>query len=286
MPHSLVVNFMPKTDIYPEFLTGRHIHALFLTLVSSVDKELADALHAAQNKKAFTLSPLQVARDRHLPSNDRKSSQPRFYRETMLQWQYKQPIPAGMPTWWRISLLDDKLFGQLTKLWLNLNPNRPWHLGSADLAIASILGTPQSTQPWANFSPYEQIYTQASDTERTIAFYFYTPTAFRQGKYDSPLPAKDSVFASLCDRWNTYSPIAIDKEKIMEFLFPSRFNIHTEVVNNYGSNFIGCVGEISFRILGDASPATISQINALADFAIYSSIGRKTTMGMGMARRV
>ena len=40
MPHSLVVNFMPKTPIYPEYLTGRHIHALFLTLVSSVDQEL------------------------------------------------------------------------------------------------------------------------------------------------------------------------------------------------------------------------------------------------------
>jgi len=61
MPHSLVVNFMPKTPIYPEFLTGRHIHALFLTLVSSVDKELGDRLHAEKANKGFSLSPIQLA---------------------------------------------------------------------------------------------------------------------------------------------------------------------------------------------------------------------------------
>ena len=60
MPHSLVVNFMPKTPIYPEFLTGRHIHALFLTLVSSVDKELGDRLHGEKANKGFGLSPIVV----------------------------------------------------------------------------------------------------------------------------------------------------------------------------------------------------------------------------------
>jgi CRISPR-associated endoribonuclease Cas6 len=286
MPHSLVVNFIPATPIYPQFLSGRHLHALFLTLVSSVDKELADALHSDRNNKAFTLSPLQIGSDRDTGNSDRRKPKPYPEQEPTLRWEYKQPIPAGLPIWWRISLLDDQLFGKLTKLWLHLNPSHPWHLGSADLAIASILGTPQSTQPWANFSPYQQIYDLASDTERTIALRFYTPTAFRQGKYDSLLPTKESVFSSLCDRWNTYCSIAIDKAKIMEPLFASRFNIHTEVVSNYGSSFIGCVGEISFRILGDVDSNTIKQINTLAEFAMYGGVGRKTAMGMGMVKRV
>ncbi|MCU0532618.1 MAG: CRISPR system precrRNA processing endoribonuclease RAMP protein Cas6 [Hydrococcus sp. Prado102] len=32
-------------------------------------------------------------------------------------------------------------------------------------------------------------------------------------------------------------------------------------------------------------PIQIQQLNALADFALYCGIGRKTTMGMGMVRR-
>jgi len=42
MPHSLVLNLLPQFPIYPNYLTGRHLHTLFLTLVSSVDKTLGD----------------------------------------------------------------------------------------------------------------------------------------------------------------------------------------------------------------------------------------------------
>jgi CRISPR-associated endoribonuclease Cas6 len=210
--------------------------------------------------------------------------QPRGTRS--LVWDYSRDIPAANSCWWRITLLDEVLFSKLTGLWLNLNPDRAFHLGSADLYITSILGTPQSSQPWSNFATYQQIYDRASDTERTIAFHLATPTAFRQGKYDSPLPTRDNVFKSLCDRWNTYSEIPINPE-IIEYIFPSKFNIKTEVVKNYDTHsFIGCVGEIGYRILGDASPDAIKQINALADFAMFAGIGRKTTMGMGIARRV
>jgi len=46
------------------------------------------------------------------------------------------------------------------------------------------------------------------------------------------------------------------------------------------------VGEVSYRILGDVEPLVIKQINALADFALYCGVGRKTPMGMGMTRRI
>ena len=283
MPHSLVVNFMPKTAIYPEFLTGRHLHALFLTLVSSVDKELGDRLHGQNKDKAFTLSPIQVDSGQPVKSNLIKKVGNRG--GDLLQCDRKLPIPADTACWWRISLLDDALFGNLAKLWLNLNPSQPWHLGSANLYITSVLGTAQSTQPWANFAPYAQIYEQASDSDRIIHFQLCTPTAFRQGKFDSPLPTAECVFKSLLARWHTYSSILISNE-IFEYLFPSSFQISSEAVKNYNGHFIGCIGDITFRILGDPDPSVIKQINTLADFALYSGIGRKTTMGMGMVRRI
>lgn len=60
MPHSLVLNLLPQSPIPPQYLTGRHLHALFLTLVSSVDSVLGDRLHDSTADKAFTLSPLQI----------------------------------------------------------------------------------------------------------------------------------------------------------------------------------------------------------------------------------
>ena len=271
MPHSLVLNLQPRSPIPPGYLTGKHLHALFLTLVSSVDQALGDRLHEQKSDKSFTLSPLQV--------NDQAR------RDRTLQWEHKQAIAAGTACWWRISLLDDALFSHLTPLWLNLNPVHFGHLGPADLQITSILGTAQSTQPWANFSPYAQLYEQASDSTRQLAFNLCTPTTFRQGKYDSALPTRDCVFQSLLNRWNRYSGMPFP-ETLIEFLFPSFFDIRTELVNDPTSKWAGCVGAISYRILGDADPIAIKQLNTLADFALYAGVGRKTPMGMGMVRRI
>lgn len=272
MPHSLVLNLLPQLPIPPQYLTGRHLHALFLTLVSSVDQTLGDRLHDSTADKAFTLSPLQT--------NSLLSK-----RGSQLQYSHQQPIPAGTPCWWRISLLDDTLFGKLTQLWLNLNPNHPWHLGPANLYITSIQGTPQSTQAWANASTYAQLYEQASDRETTIRLTFSTPTAFRQGKFDTTLPTRECIFNSLLGRWNKYSGIEFS-EIAIESIFPSFINIHTEILADSRSKFIGILGEITYRLLGEIEPREIKQINALADFALYAGVGRKTTMGMGMVRRL
>jgi CRISPR-associated endoribonuclease Cas6 len=272
MPYSLVLNLVPQSPIYPEFLSGRHYHALFLNLISSVDPTLGEYLHSAKADKAFTLSPLQIQR------------QYKQHHHT-LQFGHQKPIAAGTPCWWRVSLLDDTLFSKLTPLWLNLNPEQPWHLGSANLYITKIQGTPQSTQPWANACNYAQLYEQASDKERNLSFSFATPVSFRQGRYDTFLPIKECVFNSLLSRWNKYSGIEISSIPI-ESIYPSAFDINTEVISNYESKFIGCVGAISYRILGDVEPLAVKQINALADFALYAGLGRKTTMGMGMVRRV
>jgi CRISPR-associated endoribonuclease Cas6 len=181
-------------------------------------------------------------------------------------------------------LLDDGLFGHLSRLWLNLNPQKAWHLGPADLVITSILGTPQSTQPWANFVSYAQLYEQASDNDREVRFRFYTPTAFRKGQFDTSLPTQEHVFSSLLNRWNEFSGMEFS-EQLIEPIFPSYFDIQTEIVQDSRSKFIGCVGSITYRILGKADPETLKQINTLANFALYAGVGRKTTMGMGMVRR-
>ena len=275
MPHSLVLNLLPQSLIPPQYLTGRHLHALFLTLVSSVDSTLGDRLHDSTADKAFTLSPLQI--NSPLLKGGKGGSK--------LQYSHQQPIPAGTPCWWRISLLDDTLFSKLTQLWLNLNPNRPWHLGPADLYITSIQGTPQSIQPWANATTYAQLYEEASERNSSINLSFSTPTAFRQGQYDTTLPTRESVFNSLLSRWNKYSGIEFPQIAI-ESIFPSFVNIHTEILADSRSKFIGILGEVTYKILGAVEPIQIKQINALADFALYTGVGRKTTMGMGMTRRL
>lgn len=270
MPYSLVFELTPQTTIPPGYLAGKHLHALFLTLVSSVSQELGNQIHGQTHNKSFTISPLQI--------------QGKTHHGHQLQAEHQRGIAPGTSCWFRVSLLDDKLFSQLTQLWLNLNPSKPWHLGPADLYISRILGTPNPRQPWANFVSYESLYEQASDEEHKIQLTFCTPTAFRQQKFDSSLPSPEAVFGSFLRRWNQYSECPFSPD-ILTYLFPSNYDIHTEIVFESRSKFIGCVGNMTYRILGDVEPEAIKQINTLADFALYAGVGRKTPMGMGMVRR-
>jgi CRISPR-associated endoribonuclease Cas6 len=50
------------------------------------------------------------------------------------------------------------------------------------------------------------------------------------------------------------------------------------------SKFIGCVGALTFQILGDVEANVVKQINALSAFALYAGVGRKTPMGMGQTQ--
>lgn len=270
MPYSLVLNLLPQTPIPASHLTGRHLHALFLDLVRSLNPDLSKELHGQTTDKAFTLSPLQV------------ETRPRDF---LLQWRQDRAIAAGTPCWWRISLLDEALFSQLTHLWLNLNPKQAWSLGAAELSVTTVLGTAQPQQPWAGYVSYAQLYEQASEIERQIRFAFCTPTTFRVTQYDCAMPTRELVFQSLLRRWNQYSNIPFPKE-LIEPIYPSYFDIQTQIVTDSRSKLIGCVGNITFQILGAVEPTQIKQINALSNFALYAGVGRKTPMGMGMVRRV
>ncbi|NET16274.1 MAG: CRISPR system precrRNA processing endoribonuclease RAMP protein Cas6, partial [Okeania sp. SIO1H6] len=87
------------------------------------------------------------------------------------------------------------------------------------------------------------------------------------------------------NRWDKYSGMEFKKIPL-ESIYPSYLDINTEIVSDSRSKFIGVVGEVTYRIFGDIEPEKIKHINALADFAIYCGLGRKTPMGMGMVRRL
>ncbi|WP_246564116.1 CRISPR-associated endoribonuclease Cas6 [Leptothoe spongobia] len=248
-------------------------------------------IHPATHPPRHSSTPPLIHPHTHPPSHPSTPSK-------SLHWTYRNPIPSGTPCWWRISLLDEALFGRLSQLWLNLNPDQPWHLGPANLHITSILGTPQSTQPWANFCNYQQLYEQASERDRKLSLQFYTPTAFRQGGHDSSMPTAHRVFQSLLRRWNRYSELEFPAT-IIDCLQDSQFNVRTEIASdprqqfqqtgarvNPCNQFTGCVGTVTYRILGKVDETTIKQLNTLADFSFYAGVGRKTTMGMGVTRRV
>ena len=61
---------------------------------------------------------------------------------------------------------------------------------------------------------------------------------------------------------------------------------HTGAKTHPCNQFVGCVGKVTYQILGNVDAIALKQLNALADFALYAGVGRKTPMGMGITKRV
>jgi len=288
MPQSIVINLVPEAVIPRQYLQSQHFQKLFLTLVTAVDTELGRILQADSQNRSFTLGPLQVPD----PDNTRLASRklkfflPRSVSEQQpMQYHYPADIPPGVHCWWRISLLDDALFESLSHAWERHLTRQSWFLGPARLHITNLFTDSQQPFDWASQHTYQQLYESASDSQRKCQFQFLTPAVFRQGSYDSPMPTRDALFHSLRKRWNRYSGLAF-APSVVNSIIPGTFDLHTVTVETSQLKLVGCLGQVTYNLIGDVDALTIKRINTLADFAFYSGVGRSSTQGMGMVRRL
>ena len=91
-------------------------------------------------------------------------------------------------------------------------------------------------------------------------------------------------------KYYTATKLAIDEllkkhEKEFEKIRVTRFRLKTELVNFSKYKIIGFVGKVVYELPETIDKEIKNTINALADFAFYSGVGYKTTMGMGQVRR-
>ncbi|MEO1591399.1 MAG: CRISPR system precrRNA processing endoribonuclease RAMP protein Cas6, partial [Cyanobacteria bacterium J06632_22] len=252
MPQSIVINLVPEAVIPKQYLESQHLQKLFLALVSAVDPELGRILQADSQNRAVNLSPLQVPD----PKNDRLTSRKlKFFlprgpsEQHVMQYQHKADIPAGVHCWWRISLLDDALFEDLSYAWERQLTRKNWFLGPARLHITNLFANSQQPFDWASQQTYQQLYEGASETERKIQFQFLTPAVFRQGSYDSPMPTRDALFHSLRKRWNRYSGLAF-APSVISSIIPQAFELQTATVETSQHKVIGCLGHLTFNLIG------------------------------------
>ncbi len=162
---------------------------------------------------------------------------------------------------------------------------------------------------WAGHTSYEKLWNKAILTPppSSLTFEFATPTTFKSAGNWLPLPYPPTVFNSLLQRWLTFSPRPLPEEMkaFLETMLPlSRFEAFAEQVSGkQGRRIAGFLGEATF-VLRDDSEAVEGFQSAtgrldhvlshrlacfaqmLAEFSLFSGIGSKTAMGMGMSRRI
>lgn len=274
--HAIVVNLIVTHDGRVPLTQGALAHAAFFDLVRSADPELAARLHESGSRQPFTISPLQGLPD------DRSAEADRAYA-----------LRAGDRVALRLTLLDPDLFVAFLQRLLAAGPDLRLRIGDVTFAVESALGTPGS-HPWAGYTTAGAL-RKAAATATQIRMRFDSPTAINLGSAGAAkqrmvlIPIPQYVFASLRGAWNrlTGDEIPIGFEAwVAETVFVREVrHWQTAVYQLKRGTYPGGFGDVTFEAL-DPAPTFTRTLNLLADFAFYSGVGTKTTMGMGQVRRL
>jgi CRISPR-associated endoribonuclease Cas6 len=295
--YASVVKLAATADGFIPATQGRLAHAAFLDLIRAVDPALAEALHASNQRKPFTVSPLQGVG----PA-----------REGQIK------IKAGQEVSLRFTLLGGELFTAFTRYLLSPPPRLlasalpVLRLGELDFAISEVLTTPGS-DPWAGYTGLAELCRRwqngpLPESASQISLEFASPTVFSRGsreglgKQMDPLPAPGMLFGSLAAVWNEHfgprkdlpglqdlAGLALDKQAIRayaeETVVVGQYRLESRMFRYWSQPQIGATGHITYLLQDRHNQELGRALNLLADFAFYSGVGYKTTMGMGQVRR-
>ena len=167
-------------------------------------------------------------------------------------------------------------------------------LAGAPLRVTEI-ATETDQHPWAGRATYADLvqqYTLAPGQHpRSVTLRFASPTLFRSGGRDLPLPLPHLVFHGYLNKWNGFSPLSLPEEAkryAEECVALSRFKLRSHLVSfeqgGKGAN-VGFTGEARFRFLvGDAYWTRIMRL--LAGYAFWAGSGYRTTVGLGQTQSI
>ncbi len=260
---------------------GDLAHGAFFNILKSVDPTLSDAIHAARPRKPFTISPLQGL--------------PRSHKGQI-------SIKQGQSAWLRFTLLDAQLFAALTQYLLSSTQTWPMiRLGKLNFTITEMLTTPGS-HSWAGYTTITTLKEKwqpdlACSSSRKIGLEFSSGMMFSRssnkngmGKFQEYLPIPAMVFGSIAAMWNDHTGLRLDKRTIREYVketvVVSAYKMETRLFYYERNPQIGAIGRVTYQLKDKNNQEMMQTLNLLADFAFYSGVGAKTTMGMGQVRRI
>lgn len=184
---------------------------------------------------------------------------------------------------WRVTLIDDGLW---PALWEGAQKKGTLDLDGQDFVVCT-------DRAEGVYRSYDELITAASPSAY-LRMAFVSPTTFRMGEIDSPLPEPGAAFQSWLSHWNDFAPphrhISTDLLNVVRasVAIAEIRDLHTERHDLGKSSPVGFMGQVTYAILRARSlnQADVWRLNTLAAYAEFCGTGRKTTQGMGQTRRL
>ncbi|NJM60705.1 MAG: CRISPR system precrRNA processing endoribonuclease RAMP protein Cas6 [Oscillatoriales cyanobacterium RU_3_3] len=148
-----------------------------------------------------------------------------------------------------------------------------------EIALAGVVCRLEDSTDIARSSSYQIL--AESPPQKSIELEFLSPTSFKQIKTVQPFPLPELVFGSLLRRWNAFAPELLQFPAVEWSAVTASFELQTRALKMKGGAEIGAVGWVKYQF-SDAEQAKIAAV--LAQFAAFSGVGRKVSMGMGQVK--
>ncbi len=250
--HSVVVELAAADVGYIPPTLSRALHALVLKWIALGNSEMASIIHASQN------SPLSIS---SLLGNRRPSG-----------------TQVGDFFYFRIGILDGSIIESLLS-GFEQSETQKLVLANFPFVLRNIYALP-GTHHLAGAADYGLL-SHPSQVLNDIELQFLSPTSFKQNQGVQTFPLPELVFNSLHRRWNAFAPEQYQLAPIEWNALVSAYELKTHALKMEGGAEIGAQGWVRYRFheVEAAKMATI-----LANFAFFSGVGRKTSMGMGQTQ--
>jgi CRISPR-associated endoribonuclease Cas6 len=266
---SILIELAPAEDGGGCF-TGHHVLSWFLEEIQRLDPVTSTALHASRRHKPFTIwAGPRFALTRHGVAHDESD-----------------PL-----LWVRLSALNASVSGLLARLAASL-PGVV-RLGGRCFSPIQVL-TSARQHPWCDTSTFQELqaFWAGAPASGRVRLRFLSPTAFAgrdaaTGRHaQAVFPFGALVFASLARRWEEHAPAPLPegmRDALPRAIREESYDLRTTVVDLGTHRLKAFVGECEYAVAPDASDVLQRAVHMLADYAFYSGVGTKTTMGFGQA---
>lgn len=161
-------------------------------------------------------------------------------------------IQAGQEYYLRVTGLTAQVSRGLEQGLLADTP-QCWELDHHPFQVVKATCDPEA-DPWSGRTTYETLAAgrllQGDQASRRVTLKFGSPTAFKSGGMQVPVPLPGLVFGSLVDRWNAFSPVTLSPEMRRfgeEMVAISRYRLESRPVTQKNRAVrIGGVGQVTY----------------------------------------
>lgn len=265
-----------KTQDIPRCM-GNILHWQLLQWIRAKSFTLSKRWHDGESSKSIQLKPFSLS--------------PLFGKTARISTS--KLIVKDHAYWLKIGFLDEAGYEVIADyLFPKASQRERIKIGELSFILEEVK---LNEHPWAKVTTWEKlqelIETEPKDINipLTFNFYFKSPTTFRRKNKNRIVPDPELVFGSLLDKWNAFGEVKLPeefKQKFAEQLIISKINVRSCLYDELKPQpFIGFTGKCEYTLIKD-EPEIIKVLKTLSELAIFSGVGQKTTMGMGMCREL